>query len=176
MPTLVMDPPPREIETFLESRRRLGQDRRDEVWNGVYRIMPNPSRAHMDIQQQLAELLGPAARAAGLYPRIGGANLGDADDYRVPDGVLERERRTDVWYPTAALVVEILSPDDETWEKLPFYASHQVDEILIADPQERKLHWLALTDAARYEPIEHSRLIDLGPTELAGQIDWPTAV
>lgn len=172
MPTLVMDPPPVEFEAFLERRQRLGQDRHDEMWEGVYRMVPTPSGAHMDVQQQLAELLGPAARAAGLHPRIGGVNLGDQNDYRVPDGVLQRERRTAIWHPTAALALEILSPKDDTWQKLPFYAAHNVDELLIVDPQKRTVQWLALANG-RYEPIERSSLIELSAGELSTRIDWP---
>ncbi len=73
-------------------------------------------------------------------------NLGDAEqDFRVPDGGLHRPGAAGVWLSTAALVVEIVSPGDETWDKLPFYATHQVDEILIVNPGERTIHWLALT-------------------------------
>jgi Uma2 family endonuclease len=57
--------------------------------------------------------------------------------------------------PTAALVVEIVSPGDETWEKLPFYAAHHVDEVLIVDPQERSVSWLAL-ERGKYRPIDRS--------------------
>jgi len=77
-----------------------------------------------------------------------------------------------VWISTAAIVVEILSPGDETWEKLPFYAAHEVDEVLIVDPAERKVTWLRLS-AGRYQPVERSQLIELGPAGLAGQLDWP---
>jgi Uma2 family endonuclease len=46
--------------------------------------------------------------------------------------------------PTAALVVEIVSPEDETWQKLPYYAAHEVDELLILDPEKRTVDWLGL--------------------------------
>ena len=72
----------------------------------------------------------------------------------------------------AALVVEIVSPDDESWQKLPFYAAHGVDEVLILDPQERSVHWLGLADG-EYRELERSGLIELGPAELAERIDWP---
>jgi Uma2 family endonuclease len=71
-----------------------------------------------------------------------------------------------------ALVVEIVSPGDETWQKLPFCAAHEVDEVLILEPEERVVHWLGL-NGDEYQPIEHSGLIDLGPAELADKIDWP---
>jgi Uma2 family endonuclease len=100
-------------------------------------------------------------------------NLGDSEeDFRVPDGGLHRPGAGELWHPTAALVVEIVSPDDESWQKLPFYAAHQVDEMLIVDPAERAVHWLTLT-GGEYRPIERSSLIDLGPSDLAEHIDWP---
>jgi Uma2 family endonuclease len=77
-----------------------------------------------------------------------------------------------VWHPTAALVFEVVSPDDETWDKLPFYAAHGVDELLIVDPTERSVHWLAL-EGGEYREAERSGLIDLGPSKLAERIDWP---
>lgn len=73
----------------------------------------------------------------------------------MPDGGLHRARRWGVWEPTAPLVVEIVSPDDETWQKLPFYAAHGVDEVLIVDPAKRAVHWLALVDG-EHRPVERS--------------------
>jgi len=73
---------------------------------------------------------------------------------------------------TAAVVVEVLSPGDESWQKLPFYAEHHVDEVLFVDLAERTVTWLALRDG-EYEPVQQSRLIELGPTELAERLDWP---
>ena len=174
MPTLILDPSPPELDQLVARRRRLGQDRYDEVWNGVLHMNPFPSGAHADVLQQISELLGPLARSVGLFPRLTGVNLGTAEDFRAPDGVLQRERHTGTWHPTAALVVEVLSPADETWEKLPFYAAHGVDEVLILDPEARTVQWLALT-GGEYKPVEHSGLIDLGPDQLSRLIDWPPA-
>ncbi len=173
MRTLVLDPPTAGLEPLLARRRRAGLDRLDEIWEGVYHMVPAPSGEHAEISQQLAELLGPAARAAGLAPAMGEFNLGDSEeDFRVPDGGVHRTRPRGIWHPTAALVVEIISPGDETWQKLPFYAAHRVDEVLIVDPAERAIHWLELADG-EYRPLERSKLVDLGPVELAGRIDWP---
>ena len=172
MPTLVLDPQPVEIDALLERRRRLGLDHRDEMWEGVYRMNPPPSFAHQRIAEQLAMLLAPPARAAGLEALIREFGLGEPNDYRVPDGGLHRPGASGVWHPTAALVIEIVSPGDESWAKLPFYAAHAVDELLIVDPQERSVSWLGLADG-EYRPIERSSLIDFGPNQLAEQIDWP---
>jgi Uma2 family endonuclease len=172
MRTLVADPPPAEFQALLERRRRFGADRHDEVWEGVLHMTPASRGCHDDVQQQLAELLGPPARRAGLLPTVGGFNLGEPDDYRIPDGGFRRERVVAVYYQTAALVIEVVSPGDETWEKLPFYAAHGVEELLIVDPERRSVEWLALQQT-EYRPIERSGLIDLGAAELRERIDWP---
>jgi len=173
VPTLVCDPQPAEFEALLERRRRLGQDLLDEVWEGVYHMNPAPHGRHVEIQQQLAELLGPIARAAGLRARVGIFNLGEPNDYRVPDGGVFSSEATEVFFATVALAIEIVSPDDQTWEKLGFYAAHRVDELLIVDPQERRVHWLGLAGDGGYQPLERSGLLALGPAELAELIDWP---
>jgi len=172
MRTLVLDPPTAGLGPLLERRRRSGLDRLDEVWEGVYHMVPAPSGPHATIESQLHMILRPLAHQAGLT-MIGQSNLGESEqNFRVPDSALHRIPPTGVWNPTAALVVEIVSPSDETWEKLPFYAAHDVDEVLIVDPQERSVSWLALKDG-EYHPTEHSGLVELGAQGLAEQLDWP---
>ncbi len=173
MPTLVLDPPPAEIEALLERRRRLGQDRRDEMWEGVLHMAPAPLRRHARLQMQIGVLLEPLARVAGLET-VAEFNLGGPDDFRIPDCGLLAPGPDELYLSTAALVIEVLSPGDETLQKLPFYAQHGVNEVLIVDPETRAIDWLALDgDTSAYHAIEHSTLIDLGPAELAGRIDWP---
>jgi len=173
MTTLVLGSPPPELEALLERRRRAGVDRLDEVWQGVLHMVPGPSSEHARLTHQLAVLLDAPARAAGLLPAMGDFNLGESEyDFRVPDGGLLHPGAAGVWLATAALVVEILSPGDESWQKLPFYAEHHVDEVLLVDPAERTVTWLALRDG-EYKPVQRSGLIDLGPAELTDQLDWP---
>ncbi len=69
-------------------------------------------------------------------------------------------------------MVEIVSPNDDSYKKFSFYAAHEVDEVVIVDPAKRSVEWLGLEDGS-YEEIEHSAVIDLGPSELAERIDWP---
>jgi Uma2 family endonuclease len=171
VPTLVADPAPAEFQALLERRQRLGLDRGDEVWEGVLHMVSAPHRAHGKLDRRVALLLDGPAQAAGLEAS-GPVNIGGADDYRVPDAALLRPGPDGVYLPSAALVVEIVSPGDETQAKLPFYAAHGVDELLIVDPQERVVHWLALREGA-YEPVERSALIGLGVQQLAERIDWP---
>ncbi|HEY7932742.1 MAG TPA: Uma2 family endonuclease [Solirubrobacteraceae bacterium] len=175
MATFVRDPEPVELQELRERREQLGLDHYDEVWQGVLHMNPPPTGEHQLVLQQLAELLGPLARQAGLVPLLNEFGLGreGKDNYRVPDGGLHRGVPRGIYQPTAALVVEIVSPGDESWVKLPFYAAHDVDEVLIVDPQERSVSWLSV-EAGTYSPIERSGLIDLGPDELSRLIDWPT--
>lgn len=172
MRALLSDPAPAEFEALLDRRRRTGVDRRDEVWQGVLHVNPAPHGRHAKLQARLLELLGPPARAAGLTA-LGDFNLGQRDDYRIPDAGLLGAGPDELYYQTAALAIEIVSPGDETWDKLPFYADHNVDELLIVDPAKQAISWLAKT-GQQYEPISHSRLVDLSAEQLATQLDWPT--
>jgi Uma2 family endonuclease len=171
MRTLVLDPPPPQLQALIEQRRHTGADRHDEVWDGVYHMIPAAGFAHSLVAAQLAVLLDAAARANGL---IVGAefNLGAKNNYRVPDLGVHREQHTGAWTPTAAIAVEILSPEDEAWDKLPFYAKHNVDEVLIVDPSDHTVTWLGL-HGDEYRPVDHSKIVNLGAGELAQQIDWP---
>ncbi|HTR72604.1 MAG TPA: Uma2 family endonuclease, partial [Solirubrobacteraceae bacterium] len=172
MRTLILDPTTASLDELLERRKRSGLDRLDEVWEGVLHMVPAPSGRHGDIESQLHAILRPLAERAGLK-MIGQSNLGASEhDYRVPDSSLHRSGASGTWHATAALAIEIVSPNDETWEKLPFYADHQVDEVLIVDPATHRIDWLALEEGA-YEPTERSRLIELGPHELGERIEWP---
>lgn len=143
------------------------------MWDGVLHVVPAPSFEHADVTQQLAVMLDGPARAAGLIPTMGEFNLGESEhDFRVPDGGVHRPGASGNWLPTAALVVEIVSPGDESWDKLPFYAAHAVDEVLIVDPATRTIDWLALHEG-EYRPIARSQLIELGVSDLAERVDWP---
>ena len=136
-------------------------------------MVPAPSYEHARVTQQLAVLLDGPAHTAGLEPAMGEFSLGESEhDFRVPDGGLHRPGAAGVWLSTAALVVEILSPGDESWQKLPFYADHLVDEVLIVDPAEHTVTWLELRDG-EYQFVQRSGLIELGSVEIAEQLDWP---
>jgi Uma2 family endonuclease len=172
MRTLVLDSSLPEMEALLAHRRKTGIDRRDEIWEGVLHLAPATSLSHARIAQQLALLLHKPAHEAGLELVMQEFNLGDStDDYRIPDGGIFRPGTDGIWIPTAAVVIEIVSPDDESWEKLPFFAARSVDEVVIVDPAEQRVDWLVLRNG-QYTPTERSALIDSGPAELSARIEW----
>ena len=72
----------------------------------------------------------------------------------------------------AAVVVEIVSPDDETFEKLPFYAAHGVEEVLVVEPEERKVRVLGLGDG-NYEKRATSAVLGVSGAEVARALHWP---
>lgn len=170
MRTLLPDPPPVPFDQLLAQRSGFGADRRDEVWEGVLHVNPPASHEHERLVMLLGRLLGPYADAAGLE-LTGAVAIGHSGDYRAPDLALHRPDAAEQWHPTAALVVEVTSPNDETWGKVPFYAAHRVDELLIVDTHEQQVQWRAI-EGGEYRPIEKSRLIDLGPSEVSKRTGW----
>jgi hypothetical protein len=171
MRTIVLGPRSPEMDALIARRQSLGLDTHDEVWMGEYHMAPATHSSHGWLDDQLAVLLQPLAQAAGLRG-TGPFNLGHPEDYRVPDRGLHRTPPNAVWLSTAALVVEIESPHDETWEKLDFYANQGVDEVLIASAERRSVTWLQLVNGV-YSEVEQSRLLGAGSRDLAGRIDWP---
>ncbi len=159
------------MRTWLERRRALGQDRLDEVWEGEYHVAPEAHGRHGDVAHQLAILLRPRAKLAGLWGS-GPLNLGAPDDYRVPDQAYLRQRATEVWNPAAAIVVEVLSPGDESYAKLGFYHRLGIEEVLIVDPLRRSVEWYRRA-AAGFERAEASQLLGVTEPELVAEVDWP---
>jgi Uma2 family endonuclease len=168
--TVLLGPPPREVEELIARRRALGQDRFDEVWHGEYHMAPAAHPDHGLIDQQIAELLGPTARRVGLLG-TGNFNLGVPNDFRVPDRGFHRARPRTTFVPTAAIVVEIVSPDDETYEKFDFYFAQGVEELLIVDPRRQTVEWYARGTHA-FEPTSGSQLLGMTADELAGSLVW----
>ncbi len=125
-------------EHFLEERRRLGIDVRDEMWEGVLHVVPQPLTPHQHLNIRVAAALLPVAEARGLVllPETAMYRPDEMDaDYRVPDLVIARRehvKRRGIEGP-AELVVEIRSPGDETYDKLPFYAGMGCRQVLVID-------------------------------------------
>ena len=103
----------------------------------------------------------------------GPVNIGLSEhDHRVPDAVVVRERAKLVWVPTAAIVVEVVSPGDETYQKFGFYHLRGVEEILVADPAKRELR-LFRRGETEYELTDSSAVLEASATAIAAGITWP---
>jgi hypothetical protein len=171
MRTVLLGQRPAEVEDWLQRRRDRGLDIYDEVWGSEYHVAPAAHSRHGELDQQIAEALGPAARAVGLRC-LGPVNIGEPTDYRVPDrSVIGADAEPGVYLPTAVIVAEIVSPDDETYAKLPFYFERGVVEVLIVDPRERSAIWYRRA-ADRFQPAEGSNVVP-GLNALAEQLNWP---
>lgn len=167
-----------DLAAMLAQRRALGQDRFDEVWGGEYRMVPGPRIAHARLDAALLAALGPYARAAGLTA-LTTFNLGTAQDYRVPDQGYLRHPEDTMYVPTAEIVVEVLSPGDQTFAKFGFYAAHGVHEIVVADPDTAAVQIHTLVEGptsgepAGYTRTDRSELLDLTAAALVAVVDWP---
>jgi Uma2 family endonuclease len=137
---------------LLGERLRTGCDRLDEVWAGV-----PPSISHQDFEYELERALRSIAARRGLRTlhNIGLAVPGTGwTDYRVPDLSVAHpaELSEHALEGRAELVVEILSPRDESRDKLPFYASRGVREVWLIEPVTRRVEVFALRGRG-YEAI-----------------------
>lgn len=159
-------------ESWLKERRERGQDGRDEVWEGEYRVAPNAPVEHALVAYEVKVVLSGRAREA----RLRGCdefNLGSRDDFRVPDGGwLREDAARSLYMPTAEVVLEVLSPEDETFAKFPFYARHGVGELLVAHPVERWVRCWALRGQA-YEEVDRSERLDVAMTTVVAEVRWP---
>jgi len=130
-------------DEWIEERSRLGLDRRDEMWDGVLHMVPPASSSHGEVEIDLGGILGRQARSRGLRrfnePGVFDPAIAGMTSYRVPDlGFARPDDVTDRGIEgRAALVVEVLSPRDESYEKLPFYRQVGVEEVLFIDPGTR---------------------------------------
>lgn len=147
MRTVVLGPMSAEMAALVTRRQSLGLDGRDEIWEGEYHMAPAPRPWHGFLDQEIAVMLHPLARRAGLVG-TGPFNLGEQDDYRVPDRGLHRSLPSTV------------------------FAAHDVDEVAIVDPVEECVTWLALAEG-RYRRAPASDLLGVSLEEIAGQIPWP---
>lgn len=169
MKTVVLGEQPL-ITEWLERRRVLGQDRYDEVWEGSYHVAPNARHEHGVAALQIMIELEQDARRQGLIS-TGPFNLGEGeDDYRVPDGGWTRGTPQGLYVPTAEAVLEVLSPDDETYGKVDFYFRRGVREVLIAHPTERWVRCYTTPDGVQ---LDLSQVIGRDMRSLASQVRWP---
>lgn len=155
---------------FLAERRRLGQDRWDEMWEGELHMVPPPHERHGRLELKLGVFFSTHWESLGLgrvYLETGVRRPGAPTqsflgtefpgDYRTPDlSLLLPERASRVqsgWIVGGPdVVIEIVSPGDESRAKLPFYREVGVRESILIDRDSCATEILELT-AAGFEPV-----------------------
>ena len=141
MATMIVDP---DLESrLLAERAATGADRYDEVWEGIYVMAPMPNVEHQDIVNGFAAVFQEVIRWPGLGMVMPGANVSDQvegweQNYRVPDVAVflhngKAKNCGTHWCGGPDFVVEVLSQNDQTREKLAFYESIGTREVLMVD-------------------------------------------
>jgi Uma2 family endonuclease len=147
--------------SLLEQRRRLGLDRRDEMWEGVLHMVPAPYDEHQRTVEDLLVFLKPLLRQRRRGTLRMELNVFDeaspVENYRIPDLIFVAAGRERLFAKDGIrgggpdAVFEIRSPNDESYEKLPFYAKVGVREVIIIDRDRKTVELFSLTAAGAYE-------------------------
>jgi Uma2 family endonuclease len=133
----------RVTDEELTERHRRGLDRFDEMWQGVLHMAPAPAYEHQRIVSGLDRFLGALCDRHKRGVLALGINVfneaSTVPDYRIPDFTFvaaghEHQLAMDgVRGGGPEAVIEVRSPDDETYEKLPFFARIGVSEVIVID-------------------------------------------
>jgi len=140
--------------SLLEQRRRLGLDRWDEMWEGVLHMSPAPGNEHQRIVSELLFfLMGVIRENARGTIRIQ-INVFDesspVENYRIPDLTFVAAGRESLLAEDGVrgggpdAVIEIRSPGDESYDKLPFFAKLGVREVIVIDRDTKRVEVFAL--------------------------------
>jgi Uma2 family endonuclease len=166
MAIVVLDPDMEE--RLLTERGNSEGNRYDEVWEGVYMMTPLPNNDHQELVGDLTSILREVLRQSEQGKVFPGVNLSDrAEDwkqnFREPDvAVFLRDGKAvnhgTHWQGAADFLVEIISPGERTREKIPFYSSLGVVELLVIDRDP----W-----ALELYRFDHGRLEKIGLSTLA---------
>jgi Uma2 family endonuclease len=165
-------------EEMIAQRRRLGLDKPDEMWEGVLHMNLPGTWEHQRIQGDLFELLRPLGRAQSLQVMVETGVFDPADtewkDFRTPDIlVCSEDAHSDRGVEGPALLaIEVRSPRDESFDKIPFYGRVGVAELLIIDRDDKSVRrWINSGQAlSEVEPGEDGwhRLAAL-PVDIRGR-------
>ena len=146
----------------LAHRRSIGADHWDEMWEGVLHMTPAPSLEHQRILGQLVVFLEPLLRSLKRGTLLPGINVfRTPTNYRIPDLTFVAAGREDVLSDAGVreggspdAVIEIRSPEDETYEKFPFYAAIGTREVIVIDRDTKRpeIYRLAGSELAMLQP------------------------
>jgi Uma2 family endonuclease len=130
------------VEARVRSERQASDAARwDEVWAGVLVMPPMPNNEHQRLVLKLCSVFSNLIDWDAGDCCLPGANVSDREadwqfNYRVPDVLVIRaggraSDRGSHWVGGPDLIVEVISPGEEPYAKLDFYASIGVREVLV---------------------------------------------
>ncbi|MBI3269285.1 MAG: Uma2 family endonuclease [Planctomycetes bacterium] len=134
-------------EAELRERHARGLDRFDEMWEGELHMVPPPSFEHQDMATELSYFFRLECRRLEHGRVVAGAGLHDPQNpeknYRAPDLTFVAAGNEKVIsrrgiVGAADAVIELRSPDDETYEKFPFFARLGVRQVVVIDSENRR--------------------------------------
>jgi Uma2 family endonuclease len=148
----------------LALRRRTGIDRWDEIWDGVWYMTPAPTFEHQRMLDRMIRFLGDHLESTKRGVLVSGINVLEQaegwNNYRIPDLTFVAAGREGIFCQDGVraggpdAVIEIRSPGDDTYEKLPFYATIGTREVIIVDrdTKQAEIHRLVGDALTRLEP------------------------
>ena len=163
MSTAILEP----LAPPLDTRPPEARDR-DEIWNGVRRMAAMANRWHQTLAHHLHRYLDDFWTGGRVDHEVNLTTPEDEDDwtdnYRIPDLVLLDPARfaidkNEYMVGAPLVVVEIRSPGDDSYAKLPFYAGLGVPEVWIIHRDTKVPEIRILNDDGEY---------DLLPPDAAG--------
>jgi Uma2 family endonuclease len=170
MTTVILGDLP-EVQMLIEKRRALGLDKRDEVWEGVYYVVPHAGGSHSVFQMRLGRVLEDLVFRQGLTVS-GEFNLGESDDFRIPDLGIHEGPTDFLYFSSAVVAIEILSPNDKTFEKFDFYFRRGVREVMVADLKQKSLRvWQS--GAGGFVETDYSDVLATPVADVAAAVVWP---
>jgi Uma2 family endonuclease len=175
MPVLILDE--YEAEKYRAAREAERPESRDEVWDGVLVVPPNPHNEHQRLVMDLCYAFCTVADRSADDQVLPGANVSDREDgwlqnYRIPDAVVylagnpARNSHTH-WVGGPNLAVEIGSPGEDPRLKLDFYAKVGTRELLVVD----RAPW-----ALELYRLDAGRLLSVGRSDAANPAVLASAV
>lgn len=157
-------------EEALARRRQTGVDRYDEMWEGVLHMAPAPAYEHQRMVSAIDRFLGSLCDRHVRGTLAPGINVfgeaSEGQDYRIPDLTFVAAARRGIIAPDGIRgggpdgVIEIRSPEDETYDKLPFFARLGVREVIVVDrdTKETEIYRLAGREYVRVSRDRHGWL------------------
>lgn len=175
MSALITDPHLKR--RIIARRRRLGIDHWDEVWNGVYVMAPAADNQHFSVSTDLSFVFTTTVKLAGLGLCYWGVNISDRKEkwtknFRCPDisvflNGTQAEDCGEFWFGGPDFAVEVVSPRDRTWKKIPFYQKVGTRELLVIDRRPWRLTLLRLVEG-QLAPVGQSTFAE--PNELTSMV------